>query len=115
MRKTILMVATLIGMLFAFSQGAMAQTTCDPTKEKCPPPPTCDPTKEKCDLDCSPGYWKNHVGVWCGIGRCATGADCDDLVDDLKLKGNDPARAAADAFLTECLLELDGTLPCTSE
>jgi len=102
MRKMISMAAVLIGMLFVFSQGALAQA-CDPKDPKCVPP--------KDGLDCSPGYWKNHTNVW--FGRCCVvGPDCDGLLADLNLKGNDPAREAADADLTACFGD---SQPCTDE
>jgi len=91
----------LVGTVFGLSQGALAQA-CDPKDPKCVPP--------KDGVDCSPGYWKNHTDLW--FGRCCTGDDCQDLLDDLRLRGGDPARAAADAELTACFGD---SQPCTDE
>ena len=61
----LVMVGVVVGM-FVFAAPAYAGGE----------PPPCDPKTEKCDVDvdCSPGYWKNHVEVWCpDIGGTASG------------------------------------------
>lgn len=61
--------------------------------EEPPPPP---PPEE---LDCSPGYWKNHTEVWWGLA--CTGSGCDELLTGLTAKGpgSDAYRDAAASYL----------------
>jgi hypothetical protein len=66
-----------------------------------PPPP------KKTTADCSPGYYKNHVGTWCGGACPATGftiTECDALLDALEAQGpgSGAIRAAASGFLNDC-------------
>jgi hypothetical protein len=48
---------------------------------------------------CSPGFWKNHTELW--VGLACTGADCDDLLADLKARGpgSEAIRSAAQSYL----------------
>jgi hypothetical protein len=88
MRKLMLMVSVLVGMLFVFSEGAFAQT-CDPKDPKCPPPPKGG--------DCSPGYYKNHVDFWWGIYCDVDSGQCSDLLTALTCKGSDASCGRSDA------------------
>jgi hypothetical protein len=86
MRKFMLMVSVLVGMLFV-SQGAMAQT-CDPKDPKCEPPK---------GGDCSPGFYKTHIDYWWGIYCSVDSGQCSDLLTALTCKGADATCGRSDA------------------
>ena len=76
--------------------------------KKDPPPPP------KEEVDCSPGYWKNHTEVWFD-DVCCSGEMCDLLLDNLSARGRGGAalRAAAQGVLNECFFD-DGS-PCDDD
>lgn len=64
--------------------------------------------------DCSPGYYKNHPEQWCSDNpdfpasnlsrNCASGADCGELIDQLRARGSgsEAVRNAAKGVLDTC-------------
>lgn len=64
--------------------------------------------------DCSPGYYKNHPEEWCSSNpgypgsnlseNCASGADCGELIDQLRTRGpgSEAVRNAAKGVLDTC-------------
>ena len=69
------------------------------------PPPTTE-------VDCSSGFYKNHVSDWCDAGVCdpeiglSTDPSCDDILADLEAKGKGGAarRMEAKETLDACFV-----------
>ena len=106
-----------MGIAFAmllFAAPASAQVKCDPKTQKCVP------------VDCSPGYWKNHVEVWCPVTgptllcpglttACGGACTCEQLRHFTSAEEGATAaqRAAGDACLDEFFSFTAGFSPCT--
>jgi len=93
--KNTLMVAAL-SMGLTFAVGNVFAQVCDPKDPKCEPP--------KDGADCSPGYYKKHPEVWCGIAITDPGDGCDATVALLSAERGatrderDAAKAILDAY-----------------
>ena len=88
-----IIVLTLCLTLASFGFVALAQ------KED---PPKCDPKTEKC-TPCSPGFFKNHLDFWQGLGCGGETTDAE-LLEALECRGSDAScgRSAAAAILNAC-------------
>jgi hypothetical protein len=76
-----------------------------------PPPPPPPPS----GADCSPGYYKNHVGAWCS--PCGfTSVECAWLVQELTAKGTNGSarRDFAKAQIDACFGTAAAS-PCTDD
>ena len=74
--KKLFAIAALVLTLVLVLQ--LVSFACEPP---CPPP-----EPPPCKADCSPGFWKNHKGLWYGDPQWA---DPDWMLAALKAKGND--------------------------
>lgn len=91
--KNSLLAATLVaGLSIANMASASA-----PDDGGEPPPPPPPPT----GLDCSPGFYKNHIEYWWGIYCDVGSGECANLLTALICKGSDAScgRSTAAAFL----------------
>ena len=96
----------MVGILFAITSQVMAGGTTPP-----PPPPV--------ELDCSPGFYKNHTELWWfdSSTPCCEGPDvCNMLESMLRARGpgSGAVRAWAAGDLNECFEEY-GLNPCEDE
>ena len=74
-----------------------------------PPPGTCGPS-------CSPGYYKNHVGTWSGLG--CLGDTVENLLADLNARGpgGSARRTAAVNAIQSCWAQTcENPLPCNND
>jgi hypothetical protein len=75
---------------------------------------SADPACKKAGADCSPGYYKNHVEVWCGT--CVSEDSCDEVVAALSAKGpgSELIRDTAKAILDGCYVTAEAS-PCADD
>ena len=87
----------------------------------------CDPKTQKCvEVNCSPGYWKNHVEVWCPVTgealicaglttECGGACTCEQLRHFASAEEGATAaqRAAVDSCLDTFFSFTAGFSPCS--